>query len=526
MLSERQTRIITLLQKEDTTVHSIAKVLDVSDRTVSRDIKVINDVLKPNAQVNLMDGNLTLSVFSASDLYQILEQNIPIEIQLLFQILLNNGLSLDDYGDMLYLTKSKVREYIDKLNYLFNHQFKIELKQGTGVVFNGSLKDKVDLVANIVLDYRQIVTDAYDDLPHKDKEIDNYRDISRQYIGNDEIKAQFLANKLLHVSSEDRQLFFKKKLTALNRFELQEDTIRNDIVAVFINNGLDIPGERIINMCLGHTEREVLFPLLLIKNKSTIEAYLRKQPIAFDIAKKISSKLIDKYNIIVNTYYISLYVMLVLSSVNTSIYKIVLISKQPSISSINKYLIEEKIKGSQVSIVNNVNAINTLSKNYTIILDASLINTQVHLNEKIDLIISSLISENDILKLRSIVRDNTFSKLLKEVQTRYNFSINNNSSNFFAALEQFLTMLKNNNLISEIEWNAIVSREKAGNQLIINDYSLPHIISSSNKNFRLYLSKLRTPVVVDNQFIDRILIIIIGIKVENKSEIFKYLFDI
>ena len=106
-----------------------------------------------------------------------------------------------------------------------------------------------------------------------------------------------------------------------------------------------------------------------------------------------------------------------------------------------------------------------------------------------------------------------------------NFPIDNFSTDFFDALNSFLITLQNLGMITGIEKNDLINREKAGNQLSINDVSLPHMISSTKKGFHLYQATLSTPVTVDGQFISKIIVVIIGINVASKSEIFKYLYE-
>ncbi|MBP2058478.1 mannitol/fructose-specific phosphotransferase system IIA component (Ntr-type)/predicted DNA-binding protein YlxM (UPF0122 family) [Lactobacillus colini] len=524
MLSERQNQIINLLKNSDISVHNISKKLGVSDKTITREIKAINDEISKYAYINICEGQLHLNIISSIGFYQHIEQIVPVEIRLLYLVLINESISLDECADMLYITKSKIKEYIFELNNKLRSKLSIELKQGIGIVVNCPLKTKIDLVTNIIFDYKVIEYNNYKVNFFETIFIQDYYNFAAKYIDHKALECQILACKMLNVSLDSQKQYFKEKKLSLEKFESNESKIKADIIKSFLKNGLDIPNDKILNMCLAHIEREILFSVILLKNKANIKNYLKVQPIAFDIAKKISNMLFQNYDIDVNAYYISLYVMLVLSTTDDSIYKIILISRRKSVSSINKYLIEAKIDGSKVSVIDNSDALSELSYDYTVVLDSELVN-EIKLPE-IDLIISDLVAERDIKKLKSIVRKKTFSNLIDDTHKNYTFSINNNSSDFFLALTDFLTMLTNKELINDKEIKAIINREDAGNQLIIGDYSIPHIISNSNKNFQLFLANLKTPVVVEKQFIDKILIVIISTRVSNKSEIFKYLFEI
>ncbi|WP_297815652.1 hypothetical protein, partial [uncultured Lactobacillus sp.] len=276
---------------------------------------------------------------------------------------------------------------------------------------------------------------------------------------------------------------------------------------------------------LNHISRSAILPLYILKNKSDVNAYLQRQPAAFDMAKKISLTLNQEYSpLYINPYYLGLYIMMALSIEDKSIYKLILVSQRPAVSSINKNIIEERIKGSRVFVVGDLEEIDLKNKDYTIILDAELIKN--YKQENIDYIVSSLITDSDIEKIQSIVRHKTFDKLLENARKAYTYELTNQSSDFIDLLSDFLDELIQKDLISSIEKDALLNRERAGNQLVIENFSLPHIISASEKDFRLFEAILKRPVVVNNQFIDRILVVVIGTEVVNKSEIFNYLYEV
>ncbi|MEK3546012.1 hypothetical protein [Lactobacillus crispatus] len=316
------------------------------------------------------------------------------------------------------------------------------------------------------------------------------------------------------------------KLDLLNKALSQKEHFQNYLIRLFVNNGFEIPNEKLMGMMISHIIREVIYPNLMLKNKSDLENYLKQQPIAFDMAKKISLQLMKNLsNVYVNAYYLALYIMLVLSSNDTSIYKIILVSRRRSISSINKYIIEDQIKGSSVYIVHDMKDFDQISGKFAIVLDSELVEDKTFPVETADLVISSLITSTDIKNLLKILRRKTFDQLVINMKKNRNFPIDNFSTDFFDALNSFLITLQNLGMITGIEKNDLINREKAGNQLIINDVSLPHMISSTKKGFHLYQATLSTPVTVDGQFISKIIVVIIGINVASKSEIFKYLYE-
>ena len=115
MISERQKQIIKLLHDRDLTVNQLARKINVSERTISRDIRFINEELKNIAQINI-EGFCKLEVFSEIKLFELLQERIPDKIKLLFLSLTSDELSLDEACDKLYISKAKLKELLKSLN--------------------------------------------------------------------------------------------------------------------------------------------------------------------------------------------------------------------------------------------------------------------------------------------------------------------------------------------------------------------------------------------------------------------------
>lgn len=522
MISARKKEIIQILQKKSCSIRDIAIMLKVSDRTISREIKAINNDLHNIARI-IIKGKCYLEILSSIKFYQLLGQAVPDKINLLYNILINNDLSLDDYAERLFLPKVKIREYITQLNEEYKPIFYIEVKQGKGIVFDCQLDMQIDLMANILNEYPKIVENHR--IKQESKAINNYYLVAKRYIDKKEINNQKKACLIINISLYEQDFYFDNKLNTLNRILASSEKIQASIIKIFFNNGFEVPTTHILDMCIQHIIREVIFPTFILKNKSDIKLYLIEQPVAFDVAKIISNYFLKNYSIIINSYYLALYVMLAISTFDDSIYKVIIISHHKSMSSINKYLIEDQIKGVQVYVSDDIRELNRISDRYAVVLDSELVSKKLN-NLNVDLIISSLITNTEIIQLKKILRTKTFSKLLQEVADKYTFDMSNTSSKFMNALKELLETLKQKSLISANEAKALIKRERAGNQLVIKNYSLPHIISAEESGFKLLKANLKIPVVINKQTITEILIVIIGAGVTNKSEIFKYLFEI
>ena len=521
MVSERQWKIISELRKENQSVSALADYFQVSRRTINREIDTINNDIS-GIKIENNEGVLHLNIYSSLELYKMYQSSIPDDISVLTSLLLHKNYSLDDISDGLALPKSRVKECLVKLNLEYGGVLKVVLKQGTGLVLHISLENKIELLANLILNYPEL------NLNQEVKYIPKLINLTfpTELISKDELKSEYRACKCLNLDLNTIDKYFSTKQKVLEQILSKKKLVQERIENIFLTNGFDKPTPEDMKRIFKHICRETLYPNLILKNKEDIKLYLKDEPVAFDMGKHISlliHKLMPQIN--VNTYYLALYVMMSLSHYDKNIYRIIIVSRRRSISAINKMLIEEKINGSKVSIINDITSLKQYPSNFAVVLDSEILNKDNALSKSFDLVISSLITANEIKTLQKILRHKTFDNLIQKMNMHYTYQIKNLDTDFFDELCKFLNLLLDQKLISNIEANALINREQAGNQLIINNYSLPHVISANENEFRLFRAKLKRSVIVNNQFIDNILIVIIGMKVTNKSEIFKYLYD-
>lgn len=155
MVSERQWKIISELRKENQSVSALADYFQVSRRTINREIDTINNDIA-GIKIENNEGVLHLNIYSSLELYKMYQSSIPDDIYVLTSLLLHKNYSLDDISDGLALPKSRVKECLVKLNLEYGGVLKVVLKQGTGLVLHISLENKIELLANLILNYPEL----------------------------------------------------------------------------------------------------------------------------------------------------------------------------------------------------------------------------------------------------------------------------------------------------------------------------------------------------------------------------------
>lgn len=510
MLSDRQRRIISLLETRDYSVAELAEKIGMSARTINREISEINQKLEDTATI-IINDRCSLQIKDEICFFKLLNEGVPERMFVLFDVLVNENINLDELADKIFVSKQKIRKYLNDLNDEFKHTFQLEIKPGTGIIFRSASISIFDLLSDLLLNYPDLMIVSRDSKNNTDQKLVT----SSDHLTESQIKAQQRAAQLLNEE-------FSPKNELIDQLNESFNHIQDLIINIFNSNGYPSPPEKVIKMLYQHIVREAEFPVVIMKNKQEIKAYLEKDPVAFDLAKKLTIELKKEYpSLHVNVYYIALYMMLALNTYDESMYKFILLSRHPSISSINKYRIEESIKSSSVSVVSQAHNLELNSNDFVTIVDSDVLTNDV-LETTPDIVINGLISSLNIQKIQKIARRKFFKPLLSNVS---DYKLNNISTDFMDAFQKFCNLLQEISEISELEKDSLINRENAGNQLVIDNYSIPHIISSTNKNFRLYQAVLATPVLIHNQFVDHILVVIIGVNVANKSEIFKFLFD-
>jgi mannitol/fructose-specific phosphotransferase system IIA component (Ntr-type) len=96
---------------------------------------------------------------------------------------------------------------------------------------------------------------------------------------------------------------------------------------------------------------------------------------------------------------------------------------------------------------------------------------------------------------------------------------------FLPALKKGLQIFSDAGLLAEEDLVKIVEREEAGNQLVLNHISIPHIVTASVSDYRLFAIKPEEKVTVENQEVYLMVIVLVGTSQAEKNTIFSYLYQ-
>lgn len=517
MLNARQVQILLLLWNQDHSGEYLSKEVNSSRRTIIRDISTLNQELsvKDTAVIN-SEGKYSLKIHNYSQFQELITQFENQDRNILYYLLINDYLSIDELIDKSLLSKTDIMNSIDRINQRSKNILEIKSKVGLGFFIDLHFATKVDLLAYLIAV-----------IP---KEIN--LNISKNYFPNDlkeyltdnQLIAQLQAISLIHsVNIKD---FYDHKRNLLKN--IKESTIENQIELVSKNFSIKLSKKRLAQNISTHLKRYNLFPTfisnLLLKQMSDLK---QKEPFAFEMAQNLQNE-IKKNNptILINSDFLALYIINCME-IKTSIkpVKILMYTAQRSIAYINENLITDAVNNISMTSVFNTDEFNKQISNesYDILVTNGFNDGLKHTP---DIVINGLIDDTTISRLKKLVSDNYFHNNLNQMFPKENYLYyENRSNNYFKVLKNVLKYFIENEQLDQKMSVKLLNREEEGNQLMINHVALPHAVNETNFS-RIFAVDLKTPLKLNKTNIYLILIVIVNDKNDDYKQLFNYLYKI
>lgn len=168
MFSERQKKLLEILETGNFSGNELANKLGISRRTVVREIKEINSYLQKDKIGIIYAKNIyRLKILQKSKFYSILNSSIPDKYILLFNLLVHSPISIDDLSSLSLLSRKNILQNIKLLNNEYSKAFNIQMIQGKGINIDFELSNRVDLIASLLQRFPDLINivngDALDD---------------------------------------------------------------------------------------------------------------------------------------------------------------------------------------------------------------------------------------------------------------------------------------------------------------------------------------------------------------------------
>ncbi len=520
-----------LLWNGDYTGTELAEKVNSSRRTIIRDINEISQYLieRSIAQIN-SSSKYHMIIKDYRKFQSLVEQFENDDQEFLFKLLILKNKSIDNLMSETYLSKKEVANSVERLNNRYQGFIEITSKIGKGYQITFQKITEVDLLAYLIFNNPKLIQELPDlNMDSIDKLIEQDENLIppevNKYLIAKQIRAQFIALTICQVDDIGKFYAEKSNVTAKITFK----NVTNVVHTVTSKYGLQLDETSLVTDITDHLCRNNLFPTFISTSLTKqINDIKMKNPFAFDLANDFRHVAEDNTNdIIINDEYIGLYVVRAMDIMaEDKNIKILMYTYQRSIANINENILLENLNNINLKSVYSKDEFEQLlqKNNY----DISIMNGPSQDDAgNFDMSVNGIINQQHIAYLKRITSNYYIHRNLGNIFTPNNFlNISNGSVDYLDNLKIGLATFKDRDLLSDELIHTLVTREEAGNQLVIDGLiAIPHAVDNI-KFSNIFAIKLDNPVILNNSPIDLILSVVINDREEESRQIFSYLYKI
>lgn len=541
MLSSREKQILLKLRYQDLSGQELSKQLNISRRTIIREIKLINRQLirEKIGRITIQKNyHLEVKTESISLLLNLISQSNPDEYRVLLFLLLSEVVSMDDLSEATFLSKAVIKDCLKKLSDAYQNVFSIEIKKGKGIYLRILRLSNEDILASLLLEFPHLIECLQEYIATKingqnfcqiKKKLDLDKKISLRK------KLQIISVLAISILQGNRNLdrqvdaFFAQKNDLLKKLEKQKSKIF-ELITSLMKHYSFYTNQSIVCMIFEHISRSVLFPdVVQTVSKFDFQKIYLQNPFVFDFSQDLLEKLQNEFpEIFINQGYLALYALMAVKEMSyDEVHHLLLLSDQYSLASLNKMIIEKSIPDVECTVEQNI----FKRTDYNESFDLVLVNNEMKIDTglKVDYFFPGLLGQDQVKLIKSKLERKLIGKKifdqLNQKEHILNLQVQNND-NFFKILNVGFDKLIFQKLLLPEEKNKLLTRERQGNQLVIKNISIPHIITPFiTTDFRIFLFRLNNYVLVDNKKVNQIMIILVSDLAKTKSNIFKYVYQ-
>ncbi|EOH96209.1 PTS sugar transporter subunit IIA [Enterococcus pallens] len=555
MLNERQYIIIELLTKAPSPIRAdeIAKIVVKSKRTIMRDLSSIKLFLETNNVGELIvrpeQQGYTITITDYDRYEELMMKNINDEQIILYQLIMNEFVTIEYLADLLFVSRITASEKMGVIKEMYSSVLTIGVSH-KGHHLAESDVTKCFLLSNLVgtnlkyyLELAQVTPEKYElllsQLKHSKRINDYFPNVMDSQLANLFIACMLFPNSAAEENEDFEHLYEAcglnytpqtiRSLSMLSDYcvetnlNLTIDQIQRVLQVIEQENNITFSNSDLPKQLYHHLKRILCYPTFLknkeIHNISNIKALY---PFAFDLGIVFINYMKKFYEYrITNGDLVGLYFTVGMEEMMKKNHQILIYSLVNSIANINRQLIESTISNCQVEIVDSLQEVNL--KDYSLIINSSGTTIDVQLpvfNTEY------ILSENDLADLKAIAENISIGYNLQTIfpkEYSFTYHVQKNES-WFEILERICSRLEESLVISREEATKIIEREKSGNPLLINNYSVPHCISKRENFVICIYIHLDKPVMVETTMVSHVLLTMMNPNVNKSINIFKFLY--
>lgn len=554
MLNERQLTLLDLLEQQPGTLIELARLTEVSGRTVLRDIDYLNFTLSGTAHIQgTGSSGYRLEIFDRRRYFQLLQRHDN-DDRLLAHLLINAFTTRTQLAEALNLPEAWVVDRLPRLRLRYERAFTLQSRPGMGHFIDEPEEKRIILLANLLKKDPFIIAlpGVTPEVVGMLTEVDNEH-LQLSFIPGDYIASVILAvyalrhrlirrwpethNEALRTAIERAGLYLgTEAINTLNGLLMLHQQRAGAVSAASIEALLqslpDIARLNIIDTPLvedltGHILRCTAAPVWLSENRQgSLNNLKAAWPAAFDLSLHFINQLSEQYDIpVFDSDLVGLYFACALERHQNERQPVILLCEQNAIATINKQAIEREIINCRVIIAHSLTELDNISTE----VEPMLIINNSHFfpdesRHKV-LVIKNIITAAGI----SQIKDFLASAFIRQQPERFflaegSFHYDNAADEPWQAIMSHICerLIAEQHLTPD-EAERICLREQEGENLIVNRIAIPHCWSEQQTRFRGFFITLNSAIQVNGEPVNHVLITCASSSARHELKIFSYL---
>lgn len=544
MLNERQLSLLEKLENQSLTMVALSRGLNVSSRTVLRDIDYLNFTLSGTARIITTPNGYQLDIFDRRSYFMQLQRHDN-DDRMLFLLLTNPFVTRLQLAETLNLPEKIVNDKLTRLKLRYERWFTITSKPNSGHFVDEPHRKKLIILANLVKKDPQIAgaeTEFFALQQQLTGKSDNPEFMASLLVavytlrnqgaepenGNaDTFRAVYDAAGMYLSEPSLREADALANLLRERALSINEPAINELVGQLWQAHGLEEYDQQLIVDLTAHIARCAACPVWLQESRQGSMNNLKAAwPVAFDLSIGLINQIRQRLNIeIYDSDLVGLYFACALERNQGEKHTIVLLAAQNAIATINQMAIERELLNCRVVIARTPDRLRALSEEITPVLVIN--NSHFALNDfPIETItIKNIIGQAGINLLKekleyALIKQKLPLFIPEELSFLY---ANRSDENWLDVIEQICARLVNEKLLHQGDAQRVYQRESEGQNLVVNHIAIPHCWSESSEKFRGYFIRLAQPVMVNNQMVWHLLLACTSSASRQELKIFSYL---
>lgn len=547
MLNARQLSLLEKLENQSLTMVALSREVNVSSRTVLRDIDYLNFTLSGFARIITTPNGYQLEIFDRIG-YFIQLQRHDNDDRMLFLLLTSPYVTRMQLAVALNLPEKIVNDKLARLKLRYQRWFTITSKPNSGHFVDEPRRKKLIILANLVKKDPQIASAESEFVALQQQLADKTENpefmasllVAIYALRNQEpepengkadtFRAVYDAAGLYLSEPSLREADALVNMLRERALSINESAISGLVSRLWQAHGLGEYDQQLIVDLTAHIARCAACPVWLQESRQGSMNNLKAAwPVAFDLSIGLINQIRQQLHIeIYDSDLVGLYFACALERNQGEKHTIVLLAAQNAIANINQMAIERELLNCRIVIAKTPEQLWALSEEITPVLVINNSHFAVEAFPAEIVSIKNIIGQAGINLLKekleyALIKQKLPLFIPQELSFIY---ANRPDENWLEVIEKICARLVSEGLLHKDDAQRVYLRESEGENLVVNHIAIPHCWSESSEKFRGYFIRLAHPVIVNKQTVWHLLLACTSTASRQELKIFSYLANV